>query len=91
MPRMDVGVSGGRSSNSNTVPSLFQTGSGRAVEISKEKLRDYESKWRAEEMESQSAVVHAAEDDDRRASLPSSSGRRESASGGVAGDDVASR
>uniref|UniRef100_K3X3F3 Uncharacterized protein n=1 Tax=Globisporangium ultimum (strain ATCC 200006 / CBS 805.95 / DAOM BR144) TaxID=431595 RepID=K3X3F3_GLOUD len=67
--RMEIDAVGGAS----TVSSLFQTGSGRTVEISKEKLRDYENKWRAEEAEAQT-VVHsnAVEDGDRRSSFPSS-------------------
>uniref|UniRef100_K3X3F2 Uncharacterized protein n=1 Tax=Globisporangium ultimum (strain ATCC 200006 / CBS 805.95 / DAOM BR144) TaxID=431595 RepID=K3X3F2_GLOUD len=51
---MEIDAVGGAS----TVSSLFQTGSGRTVEISKEKLRGYENKWRAEEAEAQT-VVHS--------------------------------
>ncbi|KAF1327825.1 Breast cancer type 2 susceptibility, partial [Globisporangium splendens] len=79
--RMEIDAVGG----AGTVSSLFQTGSGRTVEISKEKLRDYENKWRAEEAEAQTVVPSSAvEDGDRRSSFPPS-GR--DVVNGVVGDE----
>ncbi|KAG6599804.1 breast cancer type 2 susceptibility [Phytophthora cinnamomi] len=63
----NVGVAGGRSgsggSGSTMVASLFTTGSGRAVSVSKERLQAYETKLRAaEEPVALSAVTQPAAD-----------------------------